>query len=225
MPVHSVYFGECRYGCVCRLLVDLQMQGLILNVLCLILSSRRLPTNSTSSTPKVRNRSTAKETSNILPLLTPSSDKALDTDKELTFFNETKQTVAGSKKSVTATPGTASMGETMSALALKRILSVNTKSESMLDPPKKDAQDVGSEKKKTEDDDASHVSSLTGAADQEIVEELHQAIIKLRSELDASQAEAARAVKVAEQAIQSAVNCSSSDWNSTVAHKAAEAAA
>jgi hypothetical protein len=149
----------------------------------------------------------------------------LDTDKELTFFNETKQTVAGSKKSVTATPGTASMGETMSALALKRILSVNTKSESMLDPPKKDAQDVGSEKKKTEDDDASHVSSLTGAADQEIVEELHQAIIKLRSELDASQAEAARAVKVAEQAIQSAVNCSSSDWNSTVAHKAAEAAA
>jgi hypothetical protein len=116
----------------------------------------------------------------------------LDTDKELTFFNETKQTVAGSKKSVTATPGTASMGETMSALALKRILSVNTKSESMLDPPKKDAQDVGIEKTKTEDDDASHVSSLTGA-DQEIVEELHQAIIKLRSELDASQAEAARA--------------------------------
>ncbi len=151
--------------------------------------------------------------------------QASDTDKELAFFNEAKHTVAGSKKSVTATPGTASMGETMSASARKQILSVDTKSESMLDPPKKDAQDVGSEKNKTEDDDASRVSSLTGAVDQEIVEELHQAIIELRSELDASRAEAARAVKVAEQAIQSAENCSSSDWNSTVTHKAAEAAA
>lgn len=47
----------------------------------------------------------------------------------------------------------------------------------------------------------------------------------LRTELEASRAEAARAVKVAEQAIQSAENCSSKDWNSTVAHKAAEAAA
>ncbi|KAL7550128.1 hypothetical protein ACHAWF_013371 [Thalassiosira exigua] len=71
----------------------------------------------------------------------------------------------------------------------------------------------------------SHVSSLTGGVDHEIVEELHQAIIELRSELDASRAEAARAVKVAEQAIQSAENCTSSDWNSTVTHKAAEAAA
>ena len=74
-------------------------------------------------------------------------------------------------------------------------------------------------------DNHSHVSSLTGGVDQEIVEELHQAIIELRTELDASRAEAARAVKVAEQAIQSAENCSSSDWNSTVTHKAAEAAA
>jgi len=74
-------------------------------------------------------------------------------------------------------------------------------------------------------DNHSHVSSLTGGVDQEIVEELHQAIIELRSELDASRAEAARAVKVAEQAIQSAENCTSSDWNSTVTHKAAEAAA
>jgi ribosome-binding protein aMBF1 (putative translation factor) len=126
--------------------------------------------------------------------------------------------VAGSKKSVTATPGTASMGKTMSASARKRILSVDTKSKSMLDRPKKDAQDAGSEKKKTEDDDASHVSSLTGAADQEIVEELHQAIIELRSEVDASRAEDAIAVKVAEQAIQSAENCSSSDWNTAPLH-------
>lgn len=76
-----------------------------------------------------------------------------------------------------------------------------------------------------ESDNHSHVSSLTGGVDQEIVEELHQAIIELRTELDASRAEAARAVKVAEQAIQSAENCTSSDWNSTVTHKAAEAAA
>ena len=75
------------------------------------------------------------------------------------------------------------------------------------------------------DDDASEVSSLTQGFDQEIIEELHQAIEELRAELDASRAEAARAVKVAEQAIQSAESCSSSDWNSTVTHKAAEAAA
>ena len=179
--------------------------------------------SSTLSTPKVRNGSMEVEENNtmgmMLPALTPSSDKASDADKELTFFNETKSL----SKKTTATPGTASMGDTMSASARKRILSVDTKSESMLDPPnKKDAQDVD---KKIEDDEVSHVSSLTGAVDQEIVEELHQAIIELRSELDASRAEAARAVKVAEQAIQSAENCSSSDWNSTVTHKAAEAAA
>jgi len=75
-------------------------------------------------------------------------------------------------------------------------------------------------------DDASHISSLTGAGfDQEIVEELHQALTELRAELEESRAEAARAVKVAEQAIQSAENSSSNDWNSTVTHKAAEAAA
>jgi len=75
-------------------------------------------------------------------------------------------------------------------------------------------------------DDASAVSSLTGAGfDQEIVEELHQALTDLRAELEGSRAEAARAVKVAEQAIQSAENNSSKDWNSTVTHKAAEAAA
>eukprot|EP00804_Cyclotella_cryptica_P006778 CCRYP_019528-RA/>CCRYP_019528-RA protein AED:0.21 eAED:0.21 QI:342/1/1/1/1/1/4/96/1271 len=188
-----------------------------------------LPINATSSTPKVRNRSVTapEENVSILPVLTPSSDKASDIDKELTFFNDTKQTVHDVKKNPAATPGTSSMGDTMSASARKRILSVDTKSESMLDPPKKDAQDANAVKKKAsnDDDDASHVSSLTGAVDQEIVEELHQAIIELRAELDASRAEAARAVKVAEQAIQSAENCSSSDWNSTVTHKAAEAAA
>jgi DNA-binding XRE family transcriptional regulator len=76
------------------------------------------------------------------------------------------------------------------------------------------------------DDDASVVSSITGVGfDQEIVEELHMALTELRTELDESRAEAARAVKVAEQAIQSAENSSSKDWNSTVTHKAAEAAA
>ena len=73
---------------------------------------------------------------------------------------------------------------------------------------------------------ASVVSSITGAGfDQEIVEELHMALTTLRAELEESRAEAARAVKVAEQAIQSAENNSSKDWNSTVTHKAAEAAA
>jgi DNA-binding XRE family transcriptional regulator len=179
------------------------------------MSEPGLPMNSTSSTPRMRNHT--EESASILPVLTPSSDKATDADNELAFFNETKSKMA------TTTPGTASMGDTMSASARKRILSVDTKSESMLDPPKKDAQDAS--KKMDDDDEVSHVSSLTGAVDQEIVEELHQAIIELRNELDASRAEAARAVKVAEQAIQSAENCSSSDWNSTVTHKAAEAAA
>ena len=76
-----------------------------------------------------------------------------------------------------------------------------------------------------DDDEVSDVSSLTQGFDQEIVEELHQALTELRAELEASRAEAARAVKVAEQAIQSAESCSSNDWNSTVTHKAAEAAA
>lgn len=75
-------------------------------------------------------------------------------------------------------------------------------------------------------DDASAVSSITGVGlDQEIIEELHNALTKLRAELDESRAEAARAVKVAEQAIQSAENSNSKDWHSTVTHKAAEAAA
>jgi len=82
------------------------------------------------------------------------------------------------------------------------------------------------EKNDTDDNDAlSAVSSLTQGFDQEIVEELHMALNELRAELETSRAEAARAVKVAEQAIQSAESCSSNDWNSTVTHKAAEAAA
>ena len=80
-------------------------------------------------------------------------------------------------------------------------------------------------RKKKEEDDVSDVSSLTQGFDQELVEELHQALDELRTELEASRAEAARAVKVAEQAIQSAESCSSNDWNKTVTHKAAEAAA
>jgi kinesin family member C2/C3 len=58
-----------------------------------------------------------------------------------------------------------------------------------------------------------------------LVEELHLALEKMRGELEESRAEAARAVKVAEQAICSAELSSSKDWNSTVTHKAAEAAA
>ena len=87
--------------------------------------------------------------------------------------------------------------------------------------------DAKKERKRNDDDndDRSAVSSLTQGFDQEIVEELHQALNELKAELDASRAEAARAVKVAEQAIQSAESCSSNDWNSTVTHKAAEAAA
>ena len=77
-----------------------------------------------------------------------------------------------------------------------------------------------------ESDDASVVSSLTGHGyDQELVEELHQALNELRAELEESRAEAARAVKVAEQAIQSAEKSSSAEWQNTVTHKAAEAAA
>jgi kinesin family member C2/C3 len=76
------------------------------------------------------------------------------------------------------------------------------------------------------DDAGSVVSSITGAGfDQDLVEELHLALEKMKVELEESRAEAARAVKVAEQAIQSAENSSSKDWNSTVTHKAAEAAA
>lgn len=74
--------------------------------------------------------------------------------------------------------------------------------------------------------EGSVVSSLTGHGfDQELVEELHNALNELRAELEGSRAEAARAVKVAEQAIQSAEKSNSQEWQNTVTHRAAEAAA
>lgn len=77
-----------------------------------------------------------------------------------------------------------------------------------------------------DDEENSHVSSLTGHGyDHELVEELHNALNELRTELEDSRAEAARAVKVAEQAIQSAEKSNSIEWQNTVTHKAAEAAA
>ena len=77
-----------------------------------------------------------------------------------------------------------------------------------------------------QNDDRTHMSSLTGHGyDQELVEELHNALNELRAELEESRAEASRAVKVAEQAIQSAERSNSHEWQNTVTHKAAEAAA
>ena len=151
----------------------------------------------------------------------------------------TRSVVSREANTCTPVPSVTGSSIAMSESARKRISTHTTQSESMLEPQDKAlmlgaassavaAEDQGptiNAQKDDEGDDASHVSSLTGGVDQEIVEELHQAIIELRAELDASRAEAARAVKVAEQAIQSAENCSSSDWNSTVTHKAAEAAA
>jgi kinesin family protein C2/C3 len=82
------------------------------------------------------------------------------------------------------------------------------------------------EKDDNDDDVGSIVSSITGAGfDQDLVEELHLALERMKVELEDSRAEASRAVKVAEQAIQSAENSNSKDWNNTVTHKAAEAAA
>ncbi len=200
--------------------------------------------SSANTTPKVQNRSiaaTASTSESLLPVLTPSSDKASDADRELGFFkDDPKQTISGpipvkplrDTDNTTATTGYASFAGDISESARKRINSEEARSESMLEPqekrfdvPEADSSPTINAQKDRHADDASHVSSLTGGIDQEIVEELHQAIIELRAELDASRAEAARAVKVAEQAIQSAENCSSSDWNSTVTHKAAEAAA
>lgn len=93
----------------------------------------------------------------------------------------------------------------------------------LVSTPNCDTPDIENE----EDD---HVSSLTGHGyDQELVEELHQALTDLRVELDEARAEAARAVKVAEHAIQSAERSDSSshnvEWQNTVTHKAAAAAA
>jgi len=85
---------------------------------------------------------------------------------------------------------------------------------------------VGSARGTGDEEEESALSSLTGHGyDQEIVEEMHQALTDLRVELEESRAEAARAVKVAEQAIQSAERNNSVEWQNTVTHKAAEAAA
>jgi kinesin family protein C2/C3 len=85
---------------------------------------------------------------------------------------------------------------------------------------------TNNDEKDNDDDAGSIVSSITGAGfDQDLVEELHLALERMKVELEDSRAEASRAVKVAEQAIQSAENSSSKDWNNTVTHKAAEAAA
>jgi len=81
------------------------------------------------------------------------------------------------------------------------------------------ASSASSEKQST-------ISSLTHNHFQEEMEDLEHQIHMLQRELESSRIEATRAVKVAEQAIQSAERgASSGDWNSTVTHKAAEAAA
>jgi hypothetical protein len=85
---------------------------------------------------------------------------------------------------------------------------------------------VEGEERSSTGDSASDVSTITGHAyDHELVEELHQALNEMRVELEESRAEASRAVKVAEQAIQSAERSNSAEWQNTVTHKAAEAAA
>ena len=226
--------------------------------------------SASASILSMHDRSMTNASDGLLPKMTPNSDDAENTDKELSFdpgFWDGKETIGSSagatgaaarvalspavwsSSAVKSKSGSSRTGdtvmtkqtiETMSESARKRISLVEGQgTESMLEPRKSMPQDantnsatqrstaVASNNNPVLDnmDDRSHLSSLTGGVDQEIVEELHQAIIELRAELDASRAEAARAVKVAEQAIQSAENCTSSDWNSTVTHKAAEAAA
>ena len=171
---------------------------------------------------------------------TPADTARENATATTTTKTATRSVVSREATTTTPVPSVTGSSIAMSESARKRISNQTTQSESMLEPQDKAlmlgaassavvaAEEQGptiNAQKDDEGDDASHVSSLTGGVDQEIVEELHQAIIELRAELDASRAEAARAVKVAEQAIQSAENCSSSDWNSTVTHKAAEAAA
>eukprot|EP00816_Leptocylindrus_hargravesii_P002965 CAMPEP_0196817104 /NCGR_PEP_ID=MMETSP1362-20130617/58784_1 /TAXON_ID=163516 /ORGANISM="Leptocylindrus danicus, Strain CCMP1856" /LENGTH=1178 /DNA_ID=CAMNT_0042194669 /DNA_START=50 /DNA_END=3586 /DNA_ORIENTATION=+ len=95
-----------------------------------------------------------------------------------------------------------------------------------------------------EDDDISTVSSLTNHMESSshshhtpahLIHHLHAQIQSLQRQLTESRSEAARAVKVAEQAIQSAEhnqnnpqhssNANNNDWNATVTHQAAKAAA
>jgi len=214
----------------------------------------RRPANSTADTtssllPALTPNSDEDDADNELAFFNPEDRQRkqtitaapADTARENTNTTKavTRSVVSREANTCTPVPSVTGSSIAMSESARKRISTHNTQSESMLEPQDKAlmlgaassavaAEDQGptiNAQKDDEGDDASHVSSLTGGVDQEIVEELHQAIIELRAELDASRAEAARAVKVAEQAIQSAENCSSSDWNSTVTHKAAEAAA
>ena len=98
-----------------------------------------------------------------------------------------------------------------------------------------------------EDEEASNISSITSHhhdnnVSTTLVDELHQIIVHLKHELHNARQEANRAVKVAEQAIQSAesvhakspnnsnngtnnASAEKGDWNSTVTHQAAKAAA
>ena len=208
----------------------------------------RRPTNNTADTssllPALTPNSDEDDADDELAFFNPADQRkqtitAATTGGKVSRENATKTSTT--TKSVMSKDANTTAGSSvaMSESARKRISNNDTQNESMLEPQDKTlllgaspgaaaVDDQGptiNAQKDDQGDDASHVSSLTGGVDQEIVEELHQAIIELRAELDASRAEAARAVKVAEQAIQSAENCSSSDWNSTVTHKAAEAAA
>lgn len=210
----------------------------------------RKPTNNTSDTssllPALTPNSDEDDADNELAFFNQEDQRKqtitappADAARENTTTKTTTRSVVSRDANATPVASVTGSSIAMSESARKRISNHATQSESMLEPQDK-ALMLGASSgagaveeqgptidalKDDEGDDASHVSSLTGGVDQEIVEELHQAIIELRAELDASRAEAARAVKVAEQAIQSAENCSSSDWNSTVTHKAAEAAA
>lgn len=208
----------------------------------------RRPTSNTADTssllPALTPNSDEDDADDELAFFNPADQRkqtitAATVGDKVSRDNATKTTTT--TKSVMSKDANTTAGSSvaMSESARKRISNNDTQNESMLEPQDKTlllgaspgvaaVDDQGptiNAQKDDQGDDASHVSSLTGGVDQEIVEELHQAIIELRAELDASRAEAARAVKVAEQAIQSAENCSSSDWNSTVTHKAAEAAA
>jgi kinesin family protein C2/C3 len=203
--------------------------------------------NSSSLLPALTPNSDEDDADNELAFFNPAGElkqTIAATPADIARDTATKTTTAKSvvSRDGAATPTCPSITGSsiaMSESARKRITNNPGQSESMLEPQDKTLLHVASSgaaaadehgptisaQKDDREDDASHISSITGGVDQEIVEELHQAIIELRAELDASRAEAARAVKVAEQAIQSAENCSSSDWNSTVTHKAAEAAA
>jgi len=120
----------------------------------------------------------------------------------------------GAVAAANAANQTANQEESPEGLNLRAVVELPSEKEFAADEDGKD------------NEGGSVVSSLTGHAyDQEIVEELHNALNDLRVQLEDSRMEAARAVKVAEQAIQSAAKNCSQEWQNTVTHKAAEAAA